>query len=127
MASPDFFASALKMLAALGIVLGGMFVTMYLAKRYLRRDVSGAKQRLIRVLASQYIGVKKQIALVEVPGTVLVLGVTNDNIRLLTELKEGDLPKGSQGGVEPAADGSFASQLAKFTAKFKNFKSQSEL
>jgi flagellar biosynthetic protein FliO len=126
MGSPDFFTSAIKMLAALGIVLGGMFLIAYFARRYLRRDMPNSNQRLIRVAASQYIGVKKQIALVEVPGTVLVLGVTGDHIQLLAELKEGALQGRYQEGSAPTAEGSFAAQLDRFTARFKTMKARSE-
>jgi flagellar biosynthetic protein FliO len=114
------------MLAALGIVLGGMFLIAYFARRYLRRDMAGSNQRLIRVAASQYIGVKKQIALVEVPGTVLVLGVTGERIQLLTQLEQGALQGRYQEGLDPTAEGSFASQLGRFTARFKTMKAGSD-
>ena len=86
--APDALASALQMLTALAVVLGGLFLVVYILKRYLRRDAGGAGNPLIRVVANQYIGVKKNIALVEVPGTVLVLGISNDRISLLTKIEE---------------------------------------
>lgn len=86
--APDAMASTLQMLTALAVVLGGLFVVVYFVKRYLRKDVGGAANPLIRVIANQYIGVKKNIALVEVPGTVLVLGISNDRISLLTKIEE---------------------------------------
>ena len=43
---------------------------------------------MIRVVANSYIGVKKSISLVEIPGAVLVLGVTGDNVRLLTKIED---------------------------------------
>jgi flagellar biogenesis protein FliO len=86
--SPGFFSSALQMLAALGFVLGGLLVIFYFIKRILRRDISGSKEQLIKVISSQYIGIKKSISLVAVPGSVLVVGVSNDHISLLTKIDD---------------------------------------
>ena len=57
--TPDLVSSSIKMLSALGIVLGGMLLLFYFMKRYLKRDFSGSKDKSIRVLATSYIGVKK--------------------------------------------------------------------
>ncbi len=86
--TPDVASSAFQMLIALGIVLGGLLVVFYLMKRYLKRDVGGPNGQLIRVIANRYIGVKKNIALVEVPGSILVIGVSNDKISLLTKIED---------------------------------------
>lgn len=86
--APDLVSTALQMLTALGIVLGGLLVVFYLIKRFFKRDAGGSKEQLIRVVASQYIGIKKNIALVEVPGAILVVGVSNENISLLTKIED---------------------------------------
>ncbi len=86
--APDAISTTLQMLTALAIVLGGLFVVFYLVKRFLKREVSASGNPLIRVISSQYIGIKKHIALVEVPGAVLVLGVSNDTIALLTKIED---------------------------------------
>lgn len=88
---PDLLSTALKMITALVIVLGGLFIVFYFFRRILKRDVGGSSEKLIRVLASSYIGVKKNISLIEVPGSILVLGVTNDNICLLTKIEDKDI------------------------------------
>ncbi len=59
--APDAISTTLQMLTALAIVLGGLFVVVYFLKRFLKRDVGGPGNPLIRVIASQYIGVKKNI------------------------------------------------------------------
>lgn len=87
--SPDMLSTALRMLIALVIVMGGIGACGFFLKRLLRKDgfrPSGGK--LIRVVANSYIGVKKSIALVEIPGAILVLGVTGDNVRLLTKIED---------------------------------------
>jgi flagellar protein FliO/FliZ len=86
--APEIFSTALRMLTALGIVLGGLLVCVYFIKRFLKRDVGGSKEQLIKVIASQYIGIKKNICLVEIPGSILVVGVSNDNISLLTKIED---------------------------------------
>jgi flagellar protein FliO/FliZ len=87
-ASPDLIPSALKMIAALATVLGSLFVIVYFARRYLRSGGGVSPHRLVRVVASQAIGVKKTVTLVDVPGCVLVLGVTADRIQLLTRIDD---------------------------------------
>lgn len=89
---PDLISTALKMSTALAIVLGGLFIFYYLTKRILKKNVGGAKEKLIRVLENSYIGVKKSISLVEVPGAILVLGVTSDNICLLAKIEDKEMP-----------------------------------
>jgi len=119
--APDVVASALQMLMALGIVLGGLLVVFYLLKRFLKKDGAGPHGQLIRVIASQYIGLKKNIALVEVPGCILVVGVTNDKISLLTKIKYKAILEGLQpevSGITP----SFADHLQRLTTRFRSGK-----
>jgi len=119
--APDAISTTLQMLTALAIVLGGLLVVFYLLKRFLRRDAGGPGNPLIRVIASQYIGVKKNIALVEVPGTVLVLGVSNDNISLLTKIEDQsvvDAIRLKSSRLTP----SFSDHLQRLTTRFKHTK-----
>lgn len=120
-AAPDAFSTTLQMLTALGIVLGGLILIFYFMKRFLKRDTGGAKDRLIRVVASQYIGVKKNIALVEVPGSILVVGISNDNISLLTKIEDTsalDAIRQDASRVTPT----FTDHLQRLTARFKQVK-----
>ena len=87
--SPDMYSTALRVLVALVIVMGGIGVACFFIKRLLRKDAGRPSgEKLIRVVANSYIGVKKSISLVEIPGAVLVLGVTGDNVRLLTKIED---------------------------------------
>ena len=122
--SPELLASAFKMLAALAIVLGGLFVVALIAKRYAGIRGGHSKNRMIRVLANSPLGMKKSIALVEVPGCVLVVGITNDSIRLLSQIENKDIVDRL---TEPAANSTtptFAAYLQRFTARLAG--SQSE-
>ncbi|MBT8364255.1 MAG: flagellar biosynthetic protein FliO [Deltaproteobacteria bacterium] len=119
--TPDVVSSAFQMLTALGIVLGGLLVVFYLMKRFLKRGAGDSKGQLIRVIASQYIGFKKNIALVEVPGTILVIGVSNDRISLLSKIED----SACLASIRQEASGmplSFADNLQRLTAKFKSAK-----
>jgi flagellar biosynthetic protein FliO len=119
--SPDVVSTAFQMFTALGIVLGGLLVVFYLMKRFLKRDTGGSNQQLIRVVASQYIGIKKNIALVEVPGAVLVIGVSNDRISLLTKIEDKMTIDGMR-QAQPRNTPSFADHLQRLTTKFKQAK-----
>ena len=117
-AAPDIVSTALQMLTALGFVLGGLLVVFYFMKRFLKRDVGGSKGRLIKVIASQYIGIKKNISLVEIPGSILVVGVSNDNISLLTKIEDKvvlDVLRQKSSRITP----SFSDHLQRLSGKFK--------
>jgi flagellar protein FliO/FliZ len=117
--APDLVSSAMQMLTALGIVVGGLLVVFYLLRRFLKRDIGGGKGRLIRVIASQYIGIKKNIALVEVPGTILVLGISNDKISLLTKIEDEEVQENLRqevSGITP----SFSDHLQRLTTRFRS-------
>lgn len=54
------------------------------------REGLGRNQRMIEVLSTHYLGPKKSIAVVRVAGRVLVLGVSNESINLITQLSGED-------------------------------------
>lgn len=87
--APDLLPSALNMIAALAVVLGGMFLLVHVARRWvLQRPAPAGGRPLMRVLASHPLGVKKSIALVDVPGCVLVLGLSGDRIQTLSRIRD---------------------------------------
>ena len=120
--APDMASTALQMLTALGVVLGGLIIVFYFMKRFLKRDVGGSKEQLIKVIASQHIGIKKNISLVEIPGSILVVGVSNDNISLLTKIEDKvvlDDLRQENSRITP----SFSDHLQRLTGRFKQAKS----
>jgi flagellar biogenesis protein FliO len=80
------------MLAALAVVLGGMVLLVHLARRWVlhRPGPAAGGRPLVRVLASHPLGVKKSIALVDVPGCVLVLGLSGDRIQTLSRIQDAE-------------------------------------
>jgi flagellar biogenesis protein FliO len=115
-------ATAFKMFAALGIVLGVLFIIFYFARRISKIDNSGTKEKLIRVLANKFIGVKKNICAVEVPGALLILGVTHNQITLLTKIEDREILEKIQHNPNTQMPMSFSEQLNKIVAKFKSGK-----
>jgi flagellar biogenesis protein FliO len=113
---PELWMTALKMLAALSLVLAGLLGGLFFLKRLSQGRTAAGRGRPIRVLASSYIGFKKHISLVEVPGAVLVLGITHDRITFLTRLAP---DHGSPKDPPEAPSGeSFAEHLSRWTGRF---------
>ena len=117
-APPELIPSALKMLAALCAVLGGIFVVLHLLRRLHRPEGGAAQERLVRVLASHPIGAKKSVVLVDVPGCVLVLGVGADQIRPLTRITDPDIRERIR-MREPRGTASFYDHLLALGARLK--------
>jgi flagellar biosynthetic protein FliO len=117
-APPELIPSALKMLAALCAVLGGIFVILYFLRRLNRPVGTESQERLVRVLASHPLGVKKTVALVEVPGCVLVLGVGAERIQLLTRITDPVVLDRIR-AHEPRGASSFYDHLLALTSRLK--------
>ncbi len=79
----------LKIIFLLLLVLGMMYGTFYLVRRYLFvYDKDSARYNIkIRVLSSQMILPKKFIQIVQVHDKILVLGVADNSINLLYEFE----------------------------------------
>ena len=117
-ATPDMLSTAFKMLAALGLVLGGLGVFFFLAKKVMRKDIGGNRGKLIHVLANQYLGMKKNISMVQVPGAILILGISGDSIRLLTKIEDKEVLDQFQTQESGQIVPSFSDQLNKITSRF---------
>ncbi|MGB5422857.1 MAG: hypothetical protein WBN03_11900, partial [Desulfobacterales bacterium] len=58
-AYPEILPSLLQMLASLVVVLGGLLLTLWFFKRFVQTRAGSVNNRLIQVLASSTIGLKK--------------------------------------------------------------------
>ena len=100
----ELVPSSLKMLSMLALVLGIMFLLFFGFKKYvLKNTMFRGGGKLVNVLGSGFLGPKKNIVLVEVAGEVLVLGMSQDNISLLTNITDPEKieeikSKGGKGG-----------------------------
>lgn len=126
-ATPDMLSTAFKMLAALGLVLGGLGLFFFISKRFLRKDGGRAHDKMIRVLANQYLGIKKSISLVHVPGALLVIGISGDSIRLLTQIEDKDILDQIQKEATGLGVPSFSDHLNKIKTRFLESKRGEQL
>lgn len=117
--SPDMMTAAMNMFLALAIVLAILLTLFYLFKKLVKKDYSNSGNSLIKILDSSFIGVKKRIALVEVPGAVLVLGITNNNISFLTRINKEDVAQEMQVTGSALPKSGFAEKLINIISKKK--------
>jgi len=91
MSTLDFLASLLKMISALAVVLGVMLAGLWAVRRFMSK--TGAKVddgQMIRVLSTRYLGPKSSILLLDVLGSVSVVGVSGTQMTLLTTITDED-------------------------------------
>ena len=74
---------------------------------------------MIRILGNTYVGVKKNISLVEIPGAVLVLGITSENISLLSKIEDSETLKKLKCLENGEGHPSFSEQIKKVSTRFK--------
>jgi len=118
--SPDMIAATLKMILSLSVVL----LLLWLLRRWIRRALPGASSagggRLIKVLGSHYLGMKKSITLVKVPGSILVLGIGADQINLLTRIEDPAVIAGLETAGENLPLNGFRDQLQRMLRPLGN-------
>ncbi|MDH4100585.1 MAG: flagellar biosynthetic protein FliO [Nitrospirota bacterium] len=102
---PSLVASTLRVVAALALVLAALLFTLYMLKRFMDRGSGGGdKGAPIRIITSKFLGPKKSIAVVEVYGRYLVVGITPGGINLLADLKDAEdvaRVESTMGGITP--------------------------
>jgi flagellar biogenesis protein FliO len=109
-ATGDLTAATLKMVLSLGGVLGLLVVGGYVLRRFwLDQTFLGKRTPMMRVLARVNITPKAGVALLEVPGKVLVIGLTGSTMVALGELTTAAIPPLERPPVETPS--SFASAL----------------
>ena len=114
-AAPDLTTAAIKMVSSLGVVLLIVWALYRIAKSKLPINTMGGKTKLIQIVNSQYVGVKKSIALVQIPGSILVVGVGSDNVNLLTQIDDPDILNSIKTTPKKHRALSFKDQLNRFT------------
>jgi flagellar biogenesis protein FliO len=118
-AYPEILPSLLQMLASLAVVLGGLLLTLWFFKRFVQSRAGSVNNRLIRVLASSTIGLKKNITLVDVPGAILILGVTGDRISLLARIEDPEIMRKIRCEIPTKPIIPFVEQLQFFSGRLK--------
>ncbi|MFH0810802.1 MAG: flagellar biosynthetic protein FliO [Pseudomonadota bacterium] len=92
---PSLLGAVFKMLAALAICLGLLIGGAHLLRRFKLVDAVRG-DAAIKILSSRSLGPKRCISLVEVGGELLVIGVADGGVSLLTKLSP-QTPRSSHG------------------------------
>jgi flagellar protein FliO/FliZ len=126
-AMPDLSIVTLKMVMSLAFVLAIIWGLYRVAKKNLPMVQNNAQGKMIRVLENQYLGVKKTITMVQVPGAVLVLGISSDRVSLLRQIDDPAIIS----GISARADNnrsilSFKDQLQRLTRFKRSSRLQAE-
>jgi len=121
MSTFDFIASLLKMVSALAVVLGIMLAALWFVRKLMKKTGTGVDDgHAIRILSTRYLGPKSSIMLVDVLGSVIVVGVTASQISMLTTITDEDslerLKSPRTGGQESQA---FLDQITLYKRKLK--------
>ncbi|MBI3392161.1 MAG: flagellar biosynthetic protein FliO [Nitrospirae bacterium] len=90
---PDFGRALIKMGSGLALVLGLLAALAYGAKRVFSNGMAARSGPGIRVVARHGLGPKVSVAVVEVGGETLVLGVTPGEVQLLSRVEDGPVPQ----------------------------------
>lgn len=91
MESVSFFWSFLKMLSALALVIGLMIAALVVVKKYFYQSpAASGGNTMIDIISTHHLGPKNSFMLVDVLGQVLLLGVSNQEISLLTTITDPD-------------------------------------
>ena len=117
--TPDLTVAAIKMILALAVVLAFLWAAHRWLKRTLPSGNISGRQRLIKVISNQPLGMKKSVALVQVPGKVLVLGIGAEQINLLTLIDDPNVLADPAMHQEGLGGVSFREQLRRMTRTFK--------
>ena len=78
--------SYIKIIFVLIIIIGIIYFIAHFLKKYVYK--TGQAGQAVDIVISQSLGPGKWIQVVNIGGKFLILGVTNDNISLLTEVKD---------------------------------------
>jgi flagellar biogenesis protein FliO len=109
-ATGDLTTATLKMVLSLGGMLGLLVLGGYVIRRFwLEQTFLGKRTPMMRVLARVNITPKAGVALLEVPGKVLVIGLTGSTMVALGDLSTATIPLRAHSPVETPS--SFASAL----------------
>ena len=101
-AQSDFIGAFVRMVAVLACVIGLLLVVAAALKKFslLQRPLLGAR-RSIRILETAYLGPKQSLALVQAGRDVLLIGLTQQTITLLTKIDRANVSSDTESDVLP--------------------------
>ena len=87
--SSSIFPSMLKLLSALALVIACIYAALFLFKKMMGKKYSGNRQtKIMEVLETTYVGPKKSVSLIRVADKSVLIGTTDSQISILSELDE---------------------------------------
>ncbi|MBT8342835.1 MAG: flagellar biosynthetic protein FliO [Desulfatitalea sp.] len=122
--APDVTMAAVKMFLSLAAVLAVLWGIHRWSRRSFIAQPGRGGGRWVKMLGHHYLGPKKSIAVVQVPGTVLVLGVGSEQVNLLTRIDDPELLAGLDEQETAKSGGKFAEQLQRLLRPMKLTQSQ---
>lgn len=118
MEQPELMSMLLRLLFAFIGLVGILVVARFTLKRSGRIGSMVGSRNLVQVISTSYIGVKKSVTIVKIPDAILVLGVTNERITLLSKIEDQALIDRICTNNAPEASPSFYRQLQKLSSGF---------
>jgi flagellar protein FliO/FliZ len=88
--TPELWPTLLQSFGVLLLVLALMILVMWLMRRYLVFSGAAGQQGVIKMLASMYVAPKERIALVDVLGEKILIGITPQQISFLARVEDKD-------------------------------------
>ncbi|MBF0169738.1 MAG: flagellar biosynthetic protein FliO [Nitrospinae bacterium] len=123
-AAPDLGAASVRMVGALAVTVGLFLLGAVLFRKFSGKLSLGAPSgdALVRTLASAPLGPKQRIALVEVAGEVMALGISEDSISFLTSIDDAETADRIRRMTAPLPGAGDAALLASITGAFSGGK-----
>ncbi|RLB83802.1 MAG: flagellar biosynthetic protein FliO [Deltaproteobacteria bacterium] len=112
MSQPDLWGTGLKTLAMLCIVVAVLILVLFLIKRFSYLKHGSGHGQFIKILSFHHVTPKERIALIDVVGEKIVIGITPENITFLTKIEKSEaLERIESPEATGAAGGLFAKLL----------------
>jgi flagellar protein FliO/FliZ len=114
-----------KLLSALAIVIAALYGGLYLLKRMMTtRRMTSTRQAALEVIESAYVGPKKTVSLVRVGNKAVLVGVTDQQISLLTELSPTEIADLLAQTPQTKSAETFAHMFKRTTDKFREMQTR---
>lgn len=87
-ATPELWATLLQSFGVLLLVLATLIGVLWLMRRFFIHPGAAGQQGVIRMIASMYVAPKERIALMDVLGEKLLIGITPQQISFLARIED---------------------------------------
>lgn len=109
----------LKLILSMALIVGLIYVTIYVIRHIYRKRNSASKSQVdakgpVKILSVTSLSANKNIYLVKVLNEILVLGVTDQQINLISKVKPGEWEEYGIGEETIQENNSFADIFTKF-------------